>query len=162
MGGETIAPLSPSVLNLTDMCPVTWNTNEPIPFETDLFKGKLLLLTPSPKYDISQRRKPFTVEMQFQGMFKTVPPGQLFVGGEITKKMELGMITRSLCKSIMKYVGRINNLIHHSFGDDSYNELPHIVGPLWSLADMLFVTAPGETPPALGSVEGLREDMVAR
>ena len=89
----------------------------------------------------------------------------LFTGGEITKKMELGMITKGLGNGILAFGRSINPMLHHSFGREDANalELPHIVAPLWSSVDRIIVTDPsaGEASPVLGTIleedEGLRE-----
>lgn len=65
--------------------------------------------------------------------------------------MNLGLLTRGLCSSILKFVKSINPLIHTSFGDSDNIELPHITGPLWSMSDRIVITPPGEEPPALGT-----------
>lgn len=64
--------------------------------------------------------------------------------------MNLGLLTRGLCSSILKFVRSINPLIHNSFGDSDDLELPHITGPLWSMSDRIVITPPGEEPPQLG------------
>ena len=94
--------------------------------------------------------------MQVQGKFKKVPEGELFMGAEITRKMELGLFTKGICSSILQIVRAVNPYLHHSFGDNKDFELPHIVGPMWSLFDRLEITPPGGTIPTLGGL--LSED----
>ena len=94
--------------------------------------------------------------MQVQGRFKKVPEGELFMGAEITRKMELGLFTKGICSSILQIVRAVNPYLHHSFGDNKDFELPHIVGPMWSLFDRLEITPPGGTIPTLGGL--LSED----
>ena len=98
----------------------------------------------------------YTFDMQVQGKFKKVPEGELFMGAEITRKMELGLFTKGICSSILQIVRAVNPYLHHSFGDNKDFELPHIVGPMWSLFDRLEITPPGGTIPILGGL--LNED----
>ena len=68
--------------------------------------------------------------------------------------MEVGIITRSICRAVLKFVGTMVSNLHHSFGDSQDNpdyELPHLVAPLFSGMDRVVVTPPGQTPPPLGS-----------
>lgn len=90
--------------------------------------------------------------MQVQGKFKSVPKGSMFMGAEITKKMELGLFTKGICSSILQIVRAVNPYLHHSFGDKKDYELPHIVGPMWSLFDRLEITPPGGKIPELGGL----------
>ena len=74
------------------------------------------------------------------------------MGAEITKKMELGLFTKGICSSILQIVRAVNPYLHHSFGDKKDYELPHIVGPMWSLFDRLEITPPGGKIPELGGL----------
>jgi hypothetical protein len=136
--------------------PMTANTPRPVRFETDLFDGELLLLiNTKPICDQYYPRfegHHYTFDMQVQGKFKTIPKGILYMGAEITKKMELGLFTRGLCSSILQVGRAVNPYIHHSFGDANNVELPHIVGPFWSLFDRLEITPPGGIVPKLGGL----------
>ena len=102
----------------------------------------------------------YTFDIQVQGKFKKVPDGQLFMGAEITKKMELGLFTKGICGSILQIVRAVNPYLHHSFGDNKDYELPHIVGPMWSLFDRLEITPPGKPVPELGGI--INEDSSSR
>jgi hypothetical protein len=59
-----------------------------------------------------------------------------------------------MCRTIMQFARSNLPLLHHSFGDPSDAELPHIVGPLWTMSDRVVVTPPGEPPPPLGGGGG--------
>jgi Protein of unknown function (DUF1769) len=76
----------------------------------------------------------------------------MFMGAEITKKMELGLFTKGICSSILQVVRAVNPYLHHAFGDKKDYELPHIVGPMWSLFDRLEITPPGGQIPELGGL----------
>jgi len=71
------------------------NTMEPTSFSTDLFEGKMHLLINSKEeknpyfIDLFHRDK-YSFQIQIQGKFKKQPNGMLYIGLEITRKMELG------------------------------------------------------------------------
>ncbi|CAM9094530.1 unnamed protein product, partial [Ectocarpus fasciculatus] len=128
------------------------NTSVPIPFKTDMFDGMVILLVnstddPSKKLDQTD----WTFEVQVQGKFTRKLEGPLFIGAQISKKMELGMLTRAMCRTIMNFARSNLPLLHHSFGDSEDVELPHITGPLWNMSDRVVVTPKGEVPPVLGT-----------
>lgn len=135
--------------------PIQANTRRPVEFNTDLFEGKVLFIVNHPGLPVEKDyRKKFDeeillFEVQVQGKFKTKPEGTMFVGAEITKKMELGMLTRGVCGSILQLGRSAIPSLHHSFGDKHNVELPHITGPFWSTVDRLIVTAPDEEPPPM-------------
>ena len=70
----------------------------------------------------------YTFDMQVQGKFKSVPKGNMFMGAEITKKMELGLFTKGICGSILQVVRAVNPYLHHSFGDNRDHMGPTICG----------------------------------
>ena len=43
-----------------------------------------------------------TMEMQVQGRFKQLPRGVLFLGGEITERLTLGLVAKSLANVLLK------------------------------------------------------------
>lgn len=150
--GTTIPNLRPLLLHKGTYHPIHANTLTPIPFSTSLFEGQVLLLVNSAveekePYASIFRDGKYKFELQIQGKFKSVPTGPIFFGGEITKKMELGMLTRGICAGLLQLGKATNAYMHHSFGDKSNFELPHITGPFWSSVDRLVVTPSGQTPP---------------
>lgn len=93
------------------------------------------------------------MEIQIQGQFKRLPQGEIYMGAYVSNKMELGLITRSIAKAALSYVGsRVTNM-HYSFGDSDPNDpafqLPHCVSPMFVTFDKIIVTPPGETPPKI-------------
>jgi hypothetical protein len=71
--------------------------------------------------------------MQIQGQFKRIPKGELYVGADITTKMELGMLSGPVCRMMLKFIKSIVNDLHYSFGDsvdDPDRESAHLVAPL--------------------------------
>lgn len=68
-------------------------------------------------------------------MFKRMPVGEIYVGADVTNKMELGIITRSFSRAVLKFINTMVNDLHYSFGDSpgtSGFEKPHIVAPLFT------------------------------
>jgi len=39
-----------------------------------------------------------------QGRFRREPEGRLYLGAEVTKRMELGLLTKGLCNSILQVI----------------------------------------------------------
>jgi hypothetical protein len=79
------------------------NSRTGVPFDTDLFQGKVLFILRPPNnpakedpfwneriFATKQRR----VIVQVQGKFKRKPQGILYAGGEITDPMKLGLISK--------------------------------------------------------------------
>lgn len=151
--GQFIPSIKPSMLMEGGRYQVIYANSPPVDFSNELFEGRMVCMV-----NAQNIQEPFlskfkgdknTFEVQVQGKFKQRLPGILFVGAEITKKMELGLVTRSLCATILNFCRRYNALLHHSFGDKDNVELPHIVSPLWNTVDQLIITPAGQTPPPL-------------
>jgi hypothetical protein len=90
------------------------NSRVPIPFETDLFKGHMILAVKTDPVDDRFDGffiKNHTFEVQVQGKFKYMPAGEIYIGGQTTVKMELGIMTRTLCRSALGFVGTMVNLL---------------------------------------------------
>lgn len=165
------------------------NTLHPIPFETTLFKGHLLLLvrptddTSTPvsddernenekyvsNYDHIFLGRKRMIEFQIQGVFQRSPTGLLYMGIEITEQMSLGLVTKGLCRMLLNFMQQFSKNLHYSFGEGDFInsnnndqlEYPHISFPLKDL-DRLVVTKQGETPPKLGSVIEESEESIAQ
>ena len=90
------------------------------------------------------------LELQVQGRFKHRMESMVYIGGELSQRMQLGLITRSLLRLVLTFLKNFHSSIHCSFGDKANAQLPHVVCPLWQSADRMYVTRPGEDPPALG------------
>lgn len=128
------------------------------PFETELFKGHAMIMVRTHPLDDHFREffddgKKRTFEVQVQGNFKRMPVGEIYVGADVTNKMELGIITRSFSRAILKFVNTMVNNLHYSFGDfpDAVGfEKPHIVAPLFSTMDKIVETPEGGVPPPMG------------
>ena len=85
---------------------VTFNSREAQVYETDLFAGKaLILLRPAArKDDIYYAERVFDgrsrcVEFQIQGRFKRAPRGDVYLGGEVSSRVQLGMARTQLTGS---------------------------------------------------------------
>lgn len=149
--GEPIPTLHLSVLNSSNnfklFKPISANMQRPIRFKTELFDGEILFLvnTANSSYNpmFSQScTSPYsarftgdshkiTFDLQVQGKFLQIPSGKLFCGAEISKCMQLSLIIRGMCGTILQLGRRMNASLHHSFGDKDNFEKPHIVSPLW-------------------------------
>ena len=146
--------LRTQVLSLeNEYCPFPLNSQTPIPVETDLFVGQLLLVmrpNDPPKDDPFWNERIFAkkkrrVVMQLQGKLKYTPSGTLMAGMEISDPMNLGLIASGLCNIILKMVKSFNPAINYSFGSDE--ERAHICFPASTFFERLVVTPPDETPP---------------
>ena len=149
--------LSCKIMNFDDFMRCPPNLRTPMPFETDIFKGVTLLMVRTNPIDsvyeqfFSGTKREF--EVQVQGRFKRIPEGEVFVGAEAQAKMELGIITKSMCRMVLNFVGTMVNDLHYSFGDhasDKLCESPHLVAPLLRGMDKVVVSRPGEKIPAMG------------
>ncbi|CAK4081532.1 unnamed protein product [Aphanomyces euteiches] len=156
---KTMDPGSSSLVKGKLLLP---NSDEPIPFENDHFKGQILFLLRTdpqpPKWShlFAGRRRTFWI--QLQGQFKKSPQGQVYIGGEVPRKMQLGVITRSFCSILLRVLNMLVVGLHYSLGQSapevenqvSNEELGHICFPLHSSVDEFVCTPAGQVPPALG------------
>lgn len=133
------------------------NSREASPFETRSFSGKaIMLLRPAkPSDDLYYQRRVFRgqqrrMELQVQGRFKTVPGGTIYFGPEMGSFNAFSLVQRTLAKLVVSFTQRRAPASHMAMGDHADTQLPHFVAPLWSAADLLIVTPPGDTPPKLG------------
>jgi hypothetical protein len=162
--GRNLPSIYPALLHLGEHRPITANSPAPIPFQTDLFTGKVLIMLRTDPLDKLYRHRfeghECTLEVQVQGKFNKIPDGPLFFGAEITKKMEIGWFTRGICSTILQLAFSFYPYMHSSFGDKNNDELPHLVVPVWSAVDRLTISQPGDVIPPLGQV--LPEDLDLR
>ncbi|CAM9792768.1 unnamed protein product, partial [Chrysoparadoxa australica] len=140
------------------------NSTNFIPLKSAYFEGEVcLLLKTDPLTFVNKQTfegKKRIFEVQTQGRFLKEPQGEVYIGLEITKKMQLGLVTRGLCKLLLSFGQKLNKQIHYSFGDDDNTELPHISWPLTNAVDVLVITPDGQEPPTLG--KPLHEDAAAK
>ena len=160
--GEHIPTLSLGLFHEGKYKPFAANSTKAFPFCTEIFEGEALFMINTkdqPQTSLSQRRNrystrfdntSYTFDIQVQGRFRQIPQGTIFVGAEITKRMDLSLLTRGMCGTILQLGRRMNAALHHSFGDKANYELPHIVSPLWGTVDRLVITPKGQTPPPMG------------
>ncbi len=137
--------------------PFPLNSQTPIPIETDLFVGRLLLVMRpiNPHDDPYWNERIFSkkkrrVIMQLQGRFKYKPKGTIFAGMEISDPMNLGLIASGLCNIILKMTKSFNPALHYSFGEAN-KEKAHICFPASTFFEQLVVTPPGQVPPLMGT-----------
>ena len=55
--------------------------------------------------------------LQVQGRFRQLPRGVLYLGGEITERLSLGLVAKSLANVLLKFVRARTSSLHYSFGD---------------------------------------------
>jgi hypothetical protein len=146
--------LRTQVLSLdNEYCPFPLNSQTPIPVESDLFVGHLLLIM---RPNDPEKEDPFwnerlfakkkrRVAMRLQGQLKYKPSGTLMAGMEISDPMNLGLLASGLCNIILKMVKSFNPAINYSFGSDE--ERAHICFPASTFFERLVVTPPDEAPP---------------
>ena len=139
------------------------NPDIPIPIETEYFKGDILIMLNCndkrlSKYDIYSEHfkgKQRKFEIQIQGMMKTIPDGEIMIGGELPQQLELTFFTKTFLSVLSKFATTINPSAHISFGTkknlSGMHELPHLMFPLMKIVDKVVVTPPGESAPKLGS-----------
>jgi len=138
--------------------PFPLNSETPIPIETDLFSGRLLMIcrpaTNPAEVDPYWNERIFSkkrrrVVLQLQGKLKYKPAGTIYAGMEISDPMKLGLIANGLCSLILKLIR--DPTIHYSFG--STTERAHICFPASTFFQTFIVTPPGEIPPEIGGVD---------
>ncbi|KAL3925188.1 MAG: hypothetical protein SGILL_000580 [Bacillariaceae sp.] len=136
------------------LTPFPLNSQMPIPIESDLFVGKLVLVmrpNDPPRDDPFWNERIFSkkkrrVIMQLQGKLKYKPTGTLYAGMEISDPMNLGLIASGLCNIILKLTKSFNSALHYSFGIKG-KEQAHISFPASTFFERMVVTPPGENPP---------------
>eukprot|EP00127_Corallochytrium_limacisporum_P002687 Clim_evm123s134 gene=Clim_evmTU123s134 len=129
------------------------NSRKPILVENEVFKGYLVTKLRTEPCDLFYepyfRGRKRWFEVQLQGRFKQKPEGTLYMGVELPREPNLGIIGRSLAKILLNMMKRLLKNFRYSFGDDKTDTLPHVVLPVTTLADRFLVTKPGEVPPPL-------------
>ena len=104
-----------------------------------------------------------------------MPARDVYLGGELSGQIRLGMITKTLARTILGLLKAFYNtrLFRYTFGGHRRNssrtlpsngddapaieEMPQIVFGLWRGVDYLVNTPDGETPPALNDGALIRE-----
>ena len=82
-------------------------------------------------------------EVQVQGKFKRQPRGEVYVGAEVSEKMELGFITRGISSAALKLASTMADNLHTSLGENRDNELyqrPHACAPIFTTFDKIIET----------------------
>ncbi|OQR99047.1 hypothetical protein ACHHYP_07407 [Achlya hypogyna] len=152
------------------------NADTPFEFENEFFKGKILFLLqskqPSPKWHSLFRGRRRLFWIQLQGQFKQEPRGLVYIGGEVSDKLRLGLLASTMCRVILSVLNLLVAGLHYCFGrmypidvnSRSDEEVAHISFPLHSSVDEFLRTPQGQTPPPLGQ-DGFgetEEDRAAR
>eukprot|EP00013_Stygamoeba_regulata_P017219 CAMPEP_0177680652 /NCGR_PEP_ID=MMETSP0447-20121125/30289_1 /TAXON_ID=0 /ORGANISM="Stygamoeba regulata, Strain BSH-02190019" /LENGTH=1306 /DNA_ID=CAMNT_0019190001 /DNA_START=99 /DNA_END=4019 /DNA_ORIENTATION=- len=155
---DSLPPIFPLELkNCYDGSLLQPNSRQPLPLETDLFKGVMVMKLRSnpidPYFEPYFRGRKRTLELQVQGKFKKRPDGPVFMGLEVTEQLSLGILGRSLMHISLGIIKSMTQGMHYSFGNKSAHENPHIMFPLSVMVDHLVITPPGGTPPEIGVPE---------
>lgn len=70
---------------------------------------------------------------------KVLPKGEVMLGGELTDKMQVSFMMRSLLSFLMKFAMSLNPFLHFGFGEDpdvdGKYEFPHLTFPLFRVID---------------------------
>ena len=131
------------------------NSTEAQEFETDLFKGKILILIkpPKPEDDPYWTEKLFSkkqrrIVVQCQGKFKKKPQGQVYLGGE-TYQLKLGLLTRGITGILLRFIESFTSTVVYSYGDkkEKGEDVPRIVVPAHVGFDRIHITPEGQEPP---------------
>ncbi|KAL7564616.1 hypothetical protein ACA910_017957 [Epithemia clementina (nom. ined.)] len=165
------------------------NTLEAQDFETELFKGKILLylmpataaaqpndslphvVAPQPteeQHHHPQQQQQYRILIQLQGQFKRQPKGMVYMGGEILHPMEMGPWTRRLANVLLRIVQGICPGVVSSYGsheerdDGSYADLPRIAVPAHWGFRRVHVTPAGQVPPPMSPWEPFEENQSHR
>lgn len=131
--------------------PLQINHPEPVEFESDNFKGRLLFLhRPVSTYDNAETAETYPYkghfhgrkrlwEMRFQGKFKR-RPGMLFCGIELENYVAVNFATRTLMRGLLPLLQSALQckLVHHEVGRPNDSDLrPVVVAPIWAADNTL-------------------------
>ena len=134
------------------------NTTEAQEFETELFKGKvLILLKPAkPEDDPYWTEKIFSkkqrrIVVQVQGKFKKQPQGTVYLGGETPQPLQIGLLSRGVVGILLRFIESLAPSVVYSYGDkkDQSENLPRIVFPAHMAFERIQITPPGQEPPPI-------------
>jgi hypothetical protein len=138
------------------------NSEKPVPFESEYFKGHLLVLIRCEgqleRYnyyrDHFKGRQRF-FEIQIQGHFKSKPTGALMMGGEVDGVIKLsGGLLGTVANILLSLCSRLIANTHYSYGEEpvasGLYERAHMCFPLFKAMDRVVVTPAGQDPPEMG------------
>lgn len=137
------------------------NSEEPIDINNSFLEGKILFMlrTEGELEKYNRYREHFKTvkrkfEIQVQVRFKELPKGVVMMGGELSEKLVLGIVTRTLLSMIMKFGSKLINNMNFGFGEDATPdgnyENPFICFPMYRAMDRVVITPEGEPVPNLG------------
>ena len=133
----------------------------PVPISNDLFEGAVIFTVtanplPAPsKKEVSvpppgPGQSYYYWEAQVQGKFKK-EIDSWFMGLELSIPMKLGMMSRAICMTLLKFVKSFEPDTHATAGEKDNREMAHMVTRHFRGVDYLVITPDGETPPRLGA-----------
>ena len=132
------------------------------PFSNECFEGQVLVKVLNP-HDASPMPAGVSAvrglwEVWVQGRFK-VPLDNFYMGLELNDALKLGMVSRALASSVVRFVKTFEADVHANAGraaqgasTQEASELAHIVARHFKGADQFHEAAEGEAPPLLGGV----------
>lgn len=136
----------------SDYRPTQWNASTPTEFESDNFKGRLVVLhrpvssytnAESGEYPYKQHfhgRKRLW-EWRIQGRFKR-QPGVLYAGIELEEYVHHNLAARTLTRAILPLIQRTlecKDVLHELGSPDEPDKRPAVVAPVW-VADNTLVS----------------------
>jgi hypothetical protein len=139
---------------------IPYNDPEGVAYTSPFVSGKIMILLrvdpPDPRFEFVFGKRKRYFELRFALTLHEKPKGLLYLGGELPRRMRLGLATDLMCRTILACLRRLASNMHCSFGDAE--ELPHICFPLWLAADRLILTKAGiGAPPNILQGEVLPE-----
>eukprot|EP00639_Heterosigma_akashiwo_P029634 CAMPEP_0194687678 /NCGR_PEP_ID=MMETSP0295-20121207/16417_1 /TAXON_ID=39354 /ORGANISM="Heterosigma akashiwo, Strain CCMP2393" /LENGTH=393 /DNA_ID=CAMNT_0039576091 /DNA_START=166 /DNA_END=1343 /DNA_ORIENTATION=- len=140
--------------------PFPVNSSEPIPFETEIFKGGAIFMVKTEgngpyNNHLEGHRRQF--ELQVQGRFTRRLERALWLGAEVRPPLAMGLVAGATARAGLKFVSSIQRSLHYSLGDKGRGaaerpeaEYPHMTFPLVKICDRVVPTPEGAEAPALG------------
>lgn len=124
--------------------------------KSELFEGRACLRfrsspLPPERRELFEKNPKVQFELAVQGRFRRPNRGVVYLGAECTRPMQLGVLTRGICKIMLNVMQSLTRGLHYSFGNTN-GEAPHIAFPLFMGADVVITTPAGETPPPLDEI----------
>ena len=141
--------------------PTRVTSGVPVPISNDLFEGAVIFtvtVNPLPAPSKKETNVPppapgqsyYFWEAQVQGRFKK-EIDSWFMGLELSLPIKLGMMSRAICMTLLKFVKSFEPDTHATAGEKDNREMAHMVTRHFRGVDYLVITPDGETPPRLGA-----------
>ena len=140
------------VFETSGSVPIAVVLGKPTPIDNECFEGSVVYHIHDTPSRLARGQKladvpPFwetIVQGRFKGEYEN-----FFMGIELNLPLKLGMISRGIAMSLVRFVKTMEADVHTSAGDRAHNECPHIVTQHFKGVDYLIITPNGETPPSI-------------